>query len=935
MGDERPDEAAQEQQEGQTQVPETPKLVPLEAQENREPKTIVFITPTRSQQLRGLVDLFHLDDPAIRLLFRKIGKGLDQQNTKLAEADAKIKELEHLVHVYRPRKRQKVTEDLNSRFIRIKDAAESLLATSTGNEALKHAIRAAELYMQAADGENVTKAEGIRISFSVKIDNAFIATITSPSLSNIELEILHQASHLHGSNYPIWETQPSDAEFRRGSDTEIFIDNANFTLSSIQEAHFAAWSRPQELFGSADGQDDDFMRLEKTCDLVQDVTTDCSVVASLSAATTVLTGRHSVLSTIIYPFDHLKGRPKISPIGKYVLRMNFNGCYRRVVIDDRLPASRTNRALYVIDRQNPRLIWPALLEKAYLKVRGGYDFPGSNSGTDLWVLTGWIPEQIFLQREDFDVDETWSRIKAAYEMQNVVVTLGTGQVSTEEEETMGLAGNHDYAVQDICLNRNSRSLLIKNPWSYNEGQPTATPALLSTWEQNDSTRTPPPGIFGMTIEEVAQHFESMYLNWNPGLFPHRQDRHFAWSIPPKYFHASLVRNPQFSLVSSSGGLIWILLSRHFMDAELEIARNRSDSTTADERQLGFMNISAYENQGKRVNMSDGQIYRGPYVDSPQTLARFHASPGKPYTIVVDQQELPLVRYTFTISIFSHTPVKLHEAEERMPYYTELVGVWNRRTAGGNSSCPTYFLNPQYKLCISHSSPVSILLSTDNSDIHVHVDLVWGRGERANTVRVKDLVASSGEYRRGCALADVSKLDTGTYTLACSTFEAGQTASFVLRVASAMPISLEPIPAAAAGRLRTTLAPFTLQGGRQRWRAMLSVSSLTRASVAVRTVAPRLEPDLRNGRSRSMIVIRTSVVRGHGSEQLILAESDEGEFQDSATTIRTPEFDIEPGRTEDDATWLILESTGVDHTARMVHGEIFSDSPVQITAWEVQ
>jgi hypothetical protein len=100
----------------------------------------------------------------------------------------------------------------------------------------------------------------------------------------------------------------------------------------------------------------------------------------------------------MYPNDLANNKPKLSQSGKYIMKLNFNGCVRKVVVDDRLPSSRTDRALFVVDRQNPYLLWPALLEKAYLKVRGGYDFPGSNSGTDLWVLIGWIPEQLFLQR---------------------------------------------------------------------------------------------------------------------------------------------------------------------------------------------------------------------------------------------------------------------------------------------------------------------------------------------------------------------------------------------------------------------------------------------------------------------------------------------------------------------------------------------------------
>jgi calpain-7 len=786
-------------------------------------------------------------------------------------------------------------------------------------------------------------------------------------LPTSEKNILLRGSKLHGSIFPPWESDPDPDDFTGTP----FSDTVDFPLSGRQKSVFAGWKRSTELVGPT-GNDADqgnlrrsLMEAEQDYDLVQDITTDCSVVASLCASIKHLQpGPYSILSALMFPVDSDQGQPKVSSNGKYVFRMYFNGCFRKVIIDDRLPSSSNSRTLYVVDRQNPRLIWPALMEKAYLKVRGGYDFPGSNSGTDLWVLTGWIPQQIFLQSDDIDFGQTWSRVKKAYDYGDVVVTLGTGRLSELEEDTLGLAGEHDYAVLDISETPGSRKLLVKNPWC--DGMVWKGVGSSNSSSAADHPTKLKPGSFWISFDDVAQNFESLYLNWNPALFTERQDHHFVWRLPEPTMLGSFAHNPQYFMTASADGSTWILLSRHFQDQELAIAKSRSSTTLADvSNKLGFMSLSIFDNKGARVQLGDKSLYRGHFVDSPQTLAPFEAKKGVRYTIAVAQHGLPLPQYSFTLSVFSRGPLDVGPAQDSMSSHTETQGSWTRRTAGGNAASATYLQNPQFAISVPQAGPLSILLSTDKEDLPVHVDLVWAKGQRVTALTIRDLVATSGEYRRGCALATVlPSVDAGVYTVVCSTFEPNQFADFTLRVGSMVPVTVTPVAADAAGRLRTALPPLFFRGPEDgnKKRAEVSAVRLTKASVVV-TSPLRPQHHTSSGHPSSsassyissnlssLSLSSTSSARSHnptvrlrlelgrGPNREVLASTGGDEFKEVGVGLRTAEFDVDPRVARGRGLWIVVEQIGsypqqtVDEAGGL-NVELLSEGTVRVGGWEV-
>ena len=416
-------------------------------------------------------------------------------------------------------------------------------------------------------------------------------------------------------------------------------------------------------------------------------------------------------------------------------------------------------------------MWPALTEKAYLKVRGGYDFPGSNSGTDLAVLTGWIPQQVFLHDDEVEPEHLWDELVEAFDNGNVFLTIGTGKLSRKEQKQLGLAAEHDYAILDMKDSGHMKDMLIKNPWADGDvwkgaarrkSNPSAEsyPDLLPV-DDNDEML---PGTFWMDFNSVFLYYENLYINWNPGLFKQREDRHFSWTLNLRRPATAIVdTHPQFCIQSEVNGQVWLLLNRHFRSG---------DYTQATNGKNGYISLYLFEQDGYRLLSSEGAIKRGPFVDSPNTLLRFKATKNRRYTIVVVQQDLPAGKHNFTLSLFSNTNASLTEALSRYATSTSLNAAWTRASTGGNSDSVNYLRNPQFQVSVQSDQRVAFVLRVADSDcndtvetssaplsspsppeIHVKSLLASSTGGRMHRLPLRDIVAHSGDYRRSACVLE--------------------------------------------------------------------------------------------------------------------------------------------------------------------------------------
>ncbi|KAL3272897.1 hypothetical protein HHI36_014357 [Cryptolaemus montrouzieri] len=567
-------------------------------------------------------------------------------------------------------------------------------------------------------------------------------------------------------------------------------------LSPKQKREFATWIRPSDICPEpciVHGDAPNYLNIKQT------IVSDCSFIASLavSALYEARFGRKLVTS-IIYPQSKDK-KPLYNPFGKYMVKLHINGIARKVIIDDYFPTSKYGQLLCSYS-SNKNEFWISILEKAYMKVMGGYDFPGSNSNVDLYALSGWIPERISIKSEEFNKNALFTSLESRMAKGDVLVTVATGELSDNVAERSGLVATHAYAVMDVRTVNGVRLLKLKNPWSHLRwrGNYSELDTVHWTAELQSLLRYDPSsaaqfdnGVFWIDYDSLCAFFDVFYMNWNPELFKYTYCIHSSWNAglgPAKDLY-TVSSNPQFSLdvsTSSTSAAVWILLTRHITDID-DFRENKE-----------YITVFVYQNNGRKVYYPyDPPPYiDGIKINSPHYLCKIilQATSPRKYTIVISQYEKSQTIY-YTLRAYSTCPFSLKKIEDPYRYEKQITGEWKGFSAGG---CPnhleTYKNNPKFKLALtSNSNDNQILIELKGpKQYQIGVEAIISRINDHETVTAPFKSKSSGPYRSGYVILELENIPAGTLIIIPSTFLPSQEGPFIISAKSSSPIELTPL-----------------------------------------------------------------------------------------------------------------------------------------------
>ncbi|KAF9653758.1 cysteine proteinase [Thelephora ganbajun] len=755
------------------------------------------------------------------------------------------------------------------------------LARTTGDDKVKtHAKSRAGVALQRAE-----KIKSIHRDLTPVVRNAFS--------EQSQLSVLKKSSRVNGKLIPLWRDPRHPSEDHPDQPE----------LAQAQLAQSATWKFPAELCSNWTHSSNNV----EPQDIAQRIISDCSVCASI----VVCLAHHKRFSSKLGQ-SSLHRRPGVHSDGSptlclYDAEFHFNGSSRRIVIDDTLPVS-PNGDVLSLSTGSSNALWPRLLEKAYLKLMGGYDFPGSNSGDDLHAMIGWIPDYVCFCSSIFQREKTWTQIYQGFVKGHCILTLGTPDRENVCWGKINLLPSHCYAVINISDTKEDRTLTILDSWE--SGSPST----------NSST-------FEMSWDEVCQTFEGAYFSWDPATLPHRLSFHGTWTRDSDgitdghacHYHLRLKFPSIASPAKDTGQKLWMLLTRHVVNT-----KKSSD----------YIALRVENEFDRRISQQriDQIAEVGSFTNSTHVLARVSAEEIREGSLsLIASYDGAVEEVGFTITAFSTIPsLSWDEISTKLPFSHKVDGTFTSKNAGGNYTNPSYMRNPQYHLRINPEergqvigrgakSRVVLVAQTDR-DAPLNISVVWSDGSRVFDLAQTDIVCGSGTYSYGLASASGDLL-AGSYTVIVSAFEAQKhLGPFSLRAESSRRISLEAIPQEGAG-----MYSKVIKGSWQKDTAAGSPSSSRYTNNPIShlhipsTCQIKIRLQLANGQALPSIVPALNVtVFPHrpGNSPLPAHITTSGPYSDAISGVVTPLVTMKRGE------YLIIPSTfkeGIEASFRM---EIF-------------
>ncbi|KAF8236080.1 cysteine proteinase [Tricholoma matsutake] len=572
-----------------------------------------------------------------------------------------------------------------------------------------------------------------------------------------QFNVLKKGEYVNGLVFPLWD-EPLPVPSGLSSISQYQDFDGQPKLSPEQSKVAPVWRRPQEYLNTTSLSYNRPRGGILPQDILQHIVTDCSVCASISVCLEHARRFGSSLAeSAVY---HLAERTRtevvtdlqsVDLLGGYDIKIFSNGAWRRIVIDDKLPYHPIDGTLMCMSvlsstDGHSRLLrtWPSILEKGYMKLMGGYDFPGSNSSIDLHAIAGWIPEHIEIKGSRFEREKTWDRVMSGFK---------NGTRSNVVWEGVEVLASHSYAVIDVDESEGIRTLAVLDTW--------VKPGQESQRKQSIET-------LRMSWSDVLNVFDGIYLSWDPARWSQVLTFHGMWKRSG-FNEESSTRHLylKFENRKETSEEVWILLTRHVVDS----------SQTSEFISLKVEIEDELRSYSKAVDQATIAAKVKTQIPSSQTsgvLSIFTSYEG-------DSTEIG-----FTVTVYAGPNLTVAwDQEVRKPLFTNRIdGVLTSKNAGGNCTYPSFMFNPQYHLRISPSrniasmsrgtkTKVALTMQTSR-DIPVNIALVWSQGERIDELVEKELAASSGAYNYGLArvvkdlahsfeVKTIAQEDAGMYT----------------------------------------------------------------------------------------------------------------------------------------------------------------------------